>query len=136
VLGGPDGGQEKDIRQKTIAYGLAESVHFIGPQSDVASWLHIFNLYLFPSLFEGFGIVVIENQLASLKTIASDRVPQSTDLGLGLVSYLPLENKEEWVKNALNHQTVRVEEKAMLASLKDKGFDPQQNLITLIRQYR
>ncbi|MFA5481712.1 MAG: glycosyltransferase, partial [Bacilli bacterium] len=56
VLGGPDGGQEKDIRQKTIAYGLAESVHFIGPQSDVASWLHIFDLYLFPSLFEGFGI--------------------------------------------------------------------------------
>jgi TPR repeat protein/predicted phosphohydrolase len=44
---------------------------------------------LLPSLYEGFGIVLVEAQLAGLPCLASENVPQTANLGM--VKYLPLE---------------------------------------------
>lgn len=104
ILGGPDGGTLSKIATQVEKLGLKNKVLFVGAQSNIPLWLHAFDLYLFPSLFEGFGIVMIENQLVSLTTFASNRVPSSTDLGLGLVKFFFLQNKDEWCENILNHQ--------------------------------
>ena len=46
--------------------------------------------FLFPSLHEGFGIVLIEAQAMGVKCYASDTVPRATDCGC--VIYLPLKD--------------------------------------------
>ena len=49
--------------------------------------MNAFDVFLFPSLFEGFGIVMLEAQSSGTPCIAADSVPKSTDMGLGLVKY-------------------------------------------------
>ena len=122
VLGGVDGGQEEYIKSKIKEYGLEERTRFIGPRSDVKDWLHVFDLYLFPSLFEGFGIVCLENQAAGLYTIASTNVPQLTNLGINLIDYLSLEEKEKWIEKIISFKKSVISKEEILEQLEKKGF--------------
>ncbi len=135
VLGGPDGGIEEEIKIKVKELGLDNKVRFIGLRSDVPLWLKIFDLYLFPSKFEGFGIVVLENQIAGLPTIASDRVPRLADLNLGLVDFLPLNDINRWVKRSLTMQKPVISQKDIIFALKNNGFELEENLKHLLELY-
>ena len=59
----------------------------------------MFDLFVFPSLFEGLGIVLIEAQINGLPIIASDNVPKSTKIS-DSIKYLSLD-KNKWI-NELN----------------------------------
>ncbi|MBO4232042.1 MAG: glycosyltransferase, partial [Bacteroidales bacterium] len=52
-----DGPLQEKIRQKVDALGLAESVIFAGLQKDPASFYSAMDVFAFPSLWEGLGIV-------------------------------------------------------------------------------
>lgn len=135
VLGGPDGGIEQEIRDKVSSLNLTNKVRFIGPRNDVALWLRVFDLYLFPSKFEGFGIVVLENQIASLHTIASDNVPRLVDMNLGLVDFLSLDNVDKWVHFSLTVKKKEIPSVEMIEALKRNGFEPEENLNSLLNLY-
>lgn len=94
ILGGT--GDDSKIRSLVNELQLQESVIFIGPRNDVAEWYHIFDFYLMPSLYEGFGISAVEAQVANCHVLASNNVPFDTDLGN--IEYLSLDNIEDWIK--------------------------------------
>lgn len=121
VLGGIDGGQEKEIKQLVEDKNLSDKVIFIGPRNDVPACLKLFDIYLFPSLFEGLGIVCLENQCSGLKTIASINVPKSTDLGLGLIDFLPLET-HIWVDAVINMKNEKHSTDQIINSLASNGY--------------
>ena len=50
------------IEEKVRELGLEDHVIFTGVRSDVNCLLHLFNVVLFPSLFEGLGGVALESQ--------------------------------------------------------------------------
>jgi glycosyltransferase involved in cell wall biosynthesis len=53
--------------------------------------------FLFPSLFEGLGLAVIEAQAAGLPCFISDRVPPDADVVTPLVCRLPLrDGADDW----------------------------------------
>ena len=59
------------------------------------------DLFVFPSLFEGLGIVAIEAQAAGLRVICSDAVPKEANIS-GYVSYIPLsKSADEWASEVL-----------------------------------
>ena len=64
------------IKQKVESLGLKESVIFAGLRSDVHKMMSAFDVFLFPSLYEGLGIVVIEAQTAGLHTVCSNTIPK------------------------------------------------------------
>lgn len=68
------GEDEDKLREKTTEYGLNNSVFFAGVQSDIQGWLSAFDLFLFPSRFEGLGIAALEAQANGLPVIASKEV--------------------------------------------------------------
>lgn len=124
VLGGVDGGQEHEIKELVKKLKLENSVRFIGPRNDVPVWLHVFDVYLFPSLFEGLGIVCLENQSAGLSTIASINVPTTTDLGLGLIEFLPIDSNDVsmWVNQIIDKKENIVKQSTIKQALIEKGF--------------
>lgn len=83
---------------------LADVVLLLGVRSDVNELMSMFDLFAFPSKFEGLGIVLIEAQINGLRTLASDVIPKNTNIS-NYISYLPLEVKC-WV-NELNKDIVR-----------------------------
>jgi glycosyltransferase EpsF len=92
-----DGPLEESIKNKAASMGLANSVQFLGARSDIEKFYQGFDLFLLPSLFEGFGLVVVEAQCAGLPCIVSDRVPREIACG-STIRYLSLGNKSLWVE--------------------------------------
>lgn len=70
-----------DVKNKAEEYGIADKINFYGVRSDVEEILKQSSYFLFPSLFEGFGLALVEAQAAGLDCFASDTVPQIADCG-------------------------------------------------------
>ena len=60
---------EHSERKLVTALGLGDSVRFIGPLEDVRSVLHAADLFLMPSLYEGFGIAATEAMAVGLPAL-------------------------------------------------------------------
>lgn len=71
------GGELTEIMmQKARKMNISGQVRFLGRRSDVHELLQAMDVFLFPSLYEGLGIVLIEAQAAGLPCLASDTVPR------------------------------------------------------------
>lgn len=87
-----DGPLKSTIEAEAKKLGINQHIRFLGIRTDIARLMKTFDVFLFPSLFEGFGIVAIEAQCAGTPCVASDTVPQTTDMGLHLITYVNLED--------------------------------------------
>lgn len=70
-----DGPLQKEIRQKVESLGLSNKVVFVGLQKDPAPFYSAMDVFCFPSLWEGLGIVLVEAQCSGLPCISSLAVP-------------------------------------------------------------
>ena len=68
------GEDERMLKEKADKLGIADRVFFAGLQSDIQAWLSCFDLFLFPSTFEGLSIAALEAQVNGLTTISSKKV--------------------------------------------------------------
>lgn len=62
---------EKELDERIRYYGLTDKINLVGPVSDSAGWLESLDAFVFPSLWEGLGLVLLEAGLAGLPIIAS-----------------------------------------------------------------
>lgn len=69
------GGLEEKIKEKVVKLGLEDHVLFVGLETNIAPYLYVSDVFVFPSLYEGFGNVLIEAQYAKLPIWASDIMP-------------------------------------------------------------
>jgi glycosyltransferase involved in cell wall biosynthesis len=67
VGGGPDRGA---IEADVAAAGLTDRVHLVGEQAEPAPYLKGFDVMAVTSDFEGFGMVVVEAQLAGVPVVS------------------------------------------------------------------
>ena len=86
---------------KVRELNLLGSVIFTGVIENTYAYLSASDMFVFPSRYEGLGIVLIEAQANGLKCIASDRVPIEAD-ATGNVRFLPLEDGKAWVNEMMN----------------------------------
>ncbi len=113
-----NGNEKVGIQQKIQELGLSQCVTMLGARNDIPQLLQASDCMLFPSLWEGFGIVAIESQAAGLKTICSNYVPELVSI-TNYCTYLPL-IKEKWVKEA---SALSYERQDTLLSVINSGFD-------------
>ena len=87
---------EEDIHQKIHELNLSKKVIFMGVRNDINDLMQAMDIFLFPSLQEGLGIVLLEAQASGLKCITSkDVVP--TDIAVtNLVEFIALEKSAEF----------------------------------------
>lgn len=69
-----DGSLMKSIRKKVSELHLENKVLFLGVRNDVADLYNVMDVFLFPSLYEGFGMVAVEAQVNGLPLLCSDQV--------------------------------------------------------------
>lgn len=68
------GEDERKLRDKVRQQRLEPYVLFAGVRSNINEWLSAFDLFLFPSLFEGLSVVAMEAQANGLPVLASGGV--------------------------------------------------------------
>lgn len=98
-----DGPLRPAIEQRVQKHGLGNSVTFAGLRPDVPRlMLAAMDVFLFPSLYEGLPVVLIEAQAAGLPSVISNVVPPEVDLLSSLVSRIDLARaSDQWAAAAL-----------------------------------
>lgn len=62
---------ETDIKKYISSLGLSDSVKLLGVRSDIPTILSSCDLFLFPSLFEGLSVVLIEAQASGIPILTT-----------------------------------------------------------------
>lgn len=105
------GDLEENIKNEIKSNNLENNFLLLGNRNDVNELLMAADLFLFPTLYEGLGIAVVEAQFSGLKCITSERVPAEADIGAGLLKKINLSSDDEiWIKeieNSLNANYAR-----------------------------
>ena len=96
---------EGDLRpameEQIKSLGLQEKVILTGIRQDVPDLLQMTDVFLFPSIYEGLPLSVIEAQSVGLKCLLSDRITKEVVV-TDLVEQMPLEeSKEAWAEKAV-----------------------------------
>lgn len=92
-----DGILRSEIERKIRELNLEGRVYLLGIRNDIPALLQAFDLFLFPSLYEGLPLSLIEAQGAGLPCLISDHISKEVDLGLNLIEYASLSNVKNWV---------------------------------------
>ena len=66
-----DGGQRAELEIRCEQLGISPSVRFLGTRSDVPELLQVADIFVLPSLWEGFPIALLEAMEAGLPVIAT-----------------------------------------------------------------
>ena len=89
-----------EIEEKIRGLGMEDKIKLLGEQKNIPDLLHQASIFLFPSIFEGLGIALIEAQAAGLICVVSDRVPHEVDIGK--CSFLSIDDTPEyWAKKII-----------------------------------
>jgi glycosyltransferase involved in cell wall biosynthesis len=93
-----DGSLRPEIEVLARRMNLSRRVHFLGTRTDVPRlMLAAMDLFLFPSLHEGFGVCLLEAQAAGLRCVVSDAIPEEVVRVPETVEFLPLSaGKDYW----------------------------------------
>ena len=96
-----DGPMEADLKQLAISLNIKDAVLFLGRREDVGDLLNIFDLFIFPSFYEGFGTVAIEAQANGLPCIISTGVPRTVKV-LDDVQFINPTDNDAWIAAIMN----------------------------------
>ncbi|MBV8719929.1 MAG: glycosyltransferase [Chloroflexi bacterium] len=65
------GDLEDYLRDLALEVGVADRVHVLGPRRDVPALMHAMDVFAMPSIWEGFGLVLLEAMAAGRPIVAS-----------------------------------------------------------------
>lgn len=116
-----DGELKEAIKQKVQELGILEKVIFIGNSNKVGDFLQAMDVFVFPSLFEGFGLAVLEAQITGLPCFLADHITREVNVA-DLVEFISLqEEPKQWAEKILVKKINKREDKVQL--VKEKKYD-------------
>ncbi len=92
---------EKSVRHRAKELNIQNNIEFLGVRSDVKQLLNAFDVFVFPSAYEGLPFTLIETQCNGLYAISSDAVTKDVKVS-DCVEFLSLEKSDsDWADTAL-----------------------------------
>lgn len=122
-----DGKLREQVEGMCKADGIMEKVIFMGNRSDVASILTAMDVFLFPSIYEGLPVTLVEAQANGLPCVVTDTITQEVELG-NLYRVSLEEDVEIWANQILKVKPILQDRKAGVNAIKESGFDIYDNV--------
>jgi glycosyltransferase involved in cell wall biosynthesis len=119
-----EGEDEEKLREKTRSLGLNNFIVFAGLQHDIQAWLSAFDIFLFPSLFEGLSVAALEAQANGVTVLASKgTIPTELKLTDNYYFYDLGHSADEWAQQIVSLPVARCAEGKIQQAFKEKRFD-------------
>jgi glycosyltransferase involved in cell wall biosynthesis len=134
-----DGPLRPSIEQKIAHLGIGNQTIFTGFRSDTSRlMLGAINLFLFPSLYEGLPLVLLEAQAAGLPCIVSDVITEEVEVVKPLMLRLSLEQPASAWANAIlaaRDEKLTIKQSDALDMVARTAFDIQTGVKELSNFY-
>lgn len=115
---------------------MQDYVLVVGQQKEVGDYLCAMDLFLFPSLFEGSPVSLVEAQANGLNCLVSDRITNEINIS-SLIEYLPISSKKIWVEKILSFTlSSNSFRKSLYDELRNNGYDINYESIRLENIYK
>lgn len=131
-----EGNSRADVMEQVRVKGIEKHVLFTGLRDDVPALMQAMDVFLFPSLFEGLGVVAIEAQASGLPIIASSVIPKEAAVTDLFITHALTESANEWAKalvDAVSHH--RDNRRDRSDDVRLAGYDVKQEAEKLIALY-
>lgn len=92
-----DGEEKQNIEKEVLKRNLTKVVTFMGERDDIPQMLSMMDVFLFPSINEGFGIVAIEAQAAGIPIIVNTGLSCLLNVSNYFYQLSVTENVNVWV---------------------------------------
>jgi glycosyltransferase involved in cell wall biosynthesis len=127
------------IEKKVARLGLLDRVIFAGSRSDVPRLIRgTMDAFVFPSIFEGLGLVAVEAQASGLTVLLSDVITPEVDVVPGLVRRMSLGSPASaWAEALLLLQEPRAlpDRRVALQIVQQSAFNIEYGIDALQRAY-
>lgn len=129
-----DGELRGEIEKKVRDMKLEDHVRLLGVRSDVDRLLQAMDVFLFPTLFEGLSMSLLEVQCSGLACVSSDVVPKEAKI-TECIEFVPLScDSEYWAKRVLDI-TQNYQRRDMSDVIKANGFGKKESAMQTIKFY-
>ncbi len=126
------GNRENAIKNKVNKLGLNNKVIFLGVRKDVNDLYSMFDLFLFPSKFEGLPLTLVEAEASALPIIASQNISKECVIS-DKIYFLDIKDKTIWL-NKINELRLQKREDVCFNQNKEK-FDIKKLTLYLEEKY-
>ena len=127
VLVGNDAGSIADtVKERVKTLSIDDKVIFTGIQSNVDRYLMAMDIFLLPSLYEGFPVTTVEAQATGLECIISDKVPADCMITELVHQFSLNESADSWASRIVDIYTKSVR-RDHSQKIIDAGFDISHN---------
>jgi glycosyltransferase involved in cell wall biosynthesis len=137
-----DGPMLVELRRLARDLHIDHAVRFLGVRDHISAIYQACDALLFPSLYEGLGMAVIEAQATGLPVLASTAIPAEACIVPGAVERLPLRSDiTQWSEHLANIATrqrmvTEFERNGHSRELASAGYDIRQSAESLCRWYQ
>lgn len=130
-----DGPLFQPVVDKVKLEGIEGKVRFAGARNDVPEWYCAMDVFVFPSLYEGYGNAAVEAQAAGLPVVASAAVPRTVVL-TDRVHFMPASSSlADWAERILDTKGAR-NPRGGQEAIDSKGFGMDEASDSLYDYYR
>lgn len=127
---------KKQVKEKVKTAHLQSKIKFLGVRDDVDRLMQAMDVFVMPSVTEGFPVTLVEAQASGLPCVVSDTISDEINI-TELIQYQGLsDHEEDWANKILSiyHENVSLFEKKesigreeMAGRVKAAGFDIKEN---------
>jgi glycosyltransferase involved in cell wall biosynthesis len=139
VIAGPPGWGFRRLRRVAEDLGASSEVLFTGyvPEADLPSLLTLAEVFVFPSLYEGFGLPVLEAMACGTSVVTSLN-SSLEEIGRGAAELVdPLDTERlEWAIERLTSDGERREELGLLGLRRSREFSWERSARETLSLYR
>lgn len=130
-----EGALEEQTKAKAKTYGVENKIIFAGFKTNVEDYMQAMDLFVFPSEFEGLGLVLIEAQAAGLPCYASEKVvPQEAKVS-DLLTYIPLEDGPKMWAEQIDKTWKKFKRETPEDAIAERGYSIVETAKQLERYY-
>lgn len=115
-----DGVLRPQIEEQIKKFGINNNVIMTGVVSNVNDYMQAMDVFVFPSIFEGLGMAVVEAQAAGLQCIVSENIPKEAYITEKIKNISLHKKYEIWVNQILKYTDLK--RKNEYKNLNDNGY--------------
>ena len=115
--------------------GIRNKIIFTGVTQNVNQYLQVMDCFVFPSLYEGLGIVVIEAQCLGIPCFIHDTLPEELYINKNIFGLSLKKSPKEWAQFIFKNRNNKISDKIAKKNILNAGYDINDTVTQLEEFY-